>query len=394
MDELEKQIHDGNWQAGEIPNDLYFSTAQKLSKAITEGVGDSFSYDDPSNSLAAELRANLYQFSGAKSLTHANALRDLLVDENGKEKSFNQFKQDVQSTNKFYNEQALSAEYSNALAQGQMAVKWQDFEALGKDAWLEYRTAGDDRVRASHAALDGIIQKIDSPFWNRAYPPNDWGCRCTVIPADQPADAMTEKEAGSIGKKSVGNPLFENNVGKSKIIYKDDHPYFDSLNGIKELDAVKNYGMKSMGSIMSKADDLPPAAFTKTETDFHIWWDKMIKENGVNETDFVLKDKTGTNVVFDNYFKDHILVKQSEKRYEYAANVADVFLKPDEMWFKTVKNVKEWQYIKYYNDGPHLLTVIEDDGMIKAKTFYKIDKGGYADGQIRKKRTGVLLYKK
>jgi len=148
---------------GEIPNDLYFSTAQKLSKAITEGVGDSFSYDDPSNSLAAELRANLYQFSGAKSLTHANALRDLLVDENGKEKSFNQFKQDVQSTNKFYNEQALSAEYSNALAQGQMAVKWQDFEALGKDAWLEYRTAGDDRVRASQCGFRWHYTKNRQP---------------------------------------------------------------------------------------------------------------------------------------------------------------------------------------------------------------------------------------
>lgn len=402
MEELAKQIHSGGWQEGNIPDKLYFSTAQKLAAAITQGMGESFGYDDPLNSLAAGLRANLYQFSGAKSLTHAAALSDALIDENGKLKPFSRYRKDVLATNKLYNEQYLSAEYSNAVAQSQMATKWKEFEALGPDTWIEYRTVGDDRVRPKHRAMDGIVQKIDSPFWDRAFPPNDWACRCTVIPADAPHSPMSAKEAGKIGKENVGNPVFENNTGKTGIVYKDDHPYFDSLKGIKELDAVANYGMKSLSSIMKKAEDFPAPLHMDTETDYYIWWKKMVTENGVNETDFVLQDKTGTSILFESrsgkksadYFRDHILRKPGEKRHEYALNIQEVVTAPDEIWYKSVKGVKEWQYIKYYNDGPYLLTVLEKDGVIKAETFYKIEKGRFNDGEIRKKRTGVLLFKK
>lgn len=46
----------------------------------------------------------------------------------------------------------------------------------------EYSAVGDDRTRASHRALDGVIYPADHPFWDQYYPPWDFGCRCTVIP--------------------------------------------------------------------------------------------------------------------------------------------------------------------------------------------------------------------
>lgn len=55
-----------------------------------------------------------------------------------------------------------------------------------------YRTAGDDRVRESHAALDGFTARIGDPVWNRIYPPCGFNCRCTVTsegPDDVPEDA-------------------------------------------------------------------------------------------------------------------------------------------------------------------------------------------------------------
>jgi len=45
----------------------------------------------------------------------------------------------------------------------------------------EYSTVGDDRVRPSHAALDGVRLPKDDPFWKTNMPPNGYNCRCTVI---------------------------------------------------------------------------------------------------------------------------------------------------------------------------------------------------------------------
>jgi SPP1 gp7 family putative phage head morphogenesis protein len=48
--------------------------------------------------------------------------------------------------------------------------------------YWQYQTMGDARVRAEHKALDGITLPANSPFWQRHFPPWDWGCRCIAIP--------------------------------------------------------------------------------------------------------------------------------------------------------------------------------------------------------------------
>jgi|HubBroStandDraft_3_1064219.scaffolds.fasta_scaffold175356_3 hypothetical protein len=51
--------------------------------------------------------------------------------------------------------------------------------ALDADAvYFEYITMHDDRVRPSHAALDGSIWRIDDPF--APVPPCGYNCRCSM----------------------------------------------------------------------------------------------------------------------------------------------------------------------------------------------------------------------
>lgn len=51
--------------------------------------------------------------------------------------------------------------------------------------YWQYVSMEDEHVRASHAALDGLILPADHPFWQTHFPPWEWGCRCQVVPISQ-----------------------------------------------------------------------------------------------------------------------------------------------------------------------------------------------------------------
>jgi SPP1 gp7 family putative phage head morphogenesis protein len=46
--------------------------------------------------------------------------------------------------------------------------------------YWQFVTVGDDRVRPSHAILDGRVFEADHEFWAENYPPNGHKCRCGV----------------------------------------------------------------------------------------------------------------------------------------------------------------------------------------------------------------------
>lgn len=46
--------------------------------------------------------------------------------------------------------------------------------------WM-YDAVGDERTRPSHMAMNGKVFPADSPIWDTWYPPNGYGCRCTVV---------------------------------------------------------------------------------------------------------------------------------------------------------------------------------------------------------------------
>lgn len=398
IDDFAEQVYKGNYTQGQIPLSLYYKTAGKLSEAISKSLGVQFAYDAPGNMLAAEIRGNLYQFSAAKSLTEALKLSKLVTDDEGKIKPFNKFRDDVEKVHKDYNIRYLSAEYDNVIASGQMALKWRNFAALDVK-WLEYRTAGDLRVRPEHALLNNMVLPFNSPVWSRGFPPNDFGCRCTVVPVDKPPVETSEVNAGRMVKKVVKNPIFDNNVGITGLVYKNNHPYFSSLSGnLNELDAVKNYGLKPVDTLL-KNPNLPPSIHLDTVEDYYGWWDDMVAKHGVGGNNFALTDKMGVKVLFDatpsggkknDYFRDHILRKAEENRHQIAANLKDIIEDADEIWFTHYKGkVPTYNYIKYYTGNQAIvINTTVGKGNVKAETMYSFD------SKKTPVRKGVLIHRK
>lgn len=67
------------------------------------------------------------------------------------------------------------------MAYGAAQFRIMDRQRKAMPYW-KYVTFGDERVRASHAALNGKILPADSPFWQTHYPPWAPMCRCIVVP--------------------------------------------------------------------------------------------------------------------------------------------------------------------------------------------------------------------
>lgn len=55
-----------------------------------------------------------------------------------------------------------------------------------------YVAIKDSHTRREHLLLDGTVLPATHPFWQKFYPPNGWGCRCSVI-------ALTAEEVKARG---------------------------------------------------------------------------------------------------------------------------------------------------------------------------------------------------
>lgn len=49
-------------------------------------------------------------------------------------------------------------------------------------AALRYATMRDERVRITHAEMEGVIRDVHDPVWEVWAPPNGYNCRCALLP--------------------------------------------------------------------------------------------------------------------------------------------------------------------------------------------------------------------
>lgn len=219
--------------AVDVIHETYRVLGGAVSSAITEEVPPE---------LVGALENNAFVFSGFKTFHSLNEVGLSLVDDRGGIKPFEAFRQEVERINARYNGNYMYAEYNHAVTSSQMAVRWHDFEKDGERYDLQYRTAGDELVRADHQALHLITLPPDDPFWGRFTPPNGWNCRCTVVQVRKNKYPVSDSEkATGIGEAITADAkmqMFRFNPGKELKLYPDKHPYYKAPKGVKK--AVEN----------------------------------------------------------------------------------------------------------------------------------------------------------
>lgn len=128
-----------------------------------------------------------------------------------------------------YNRHYLRAEYYFVHASARMAARWEEFAEDGDDYNLQYRTAGDNRVREEHQALEGVTLPFSDPFWEEFMPPNGWNCRCLVVQVRKSKYPVTHAaEARRRGEDALRRDtrgMFRFNPGTQQKTVPDYNPY-------------------------------------------------------------------------------------------------------------------------------------------------------------------------
>lgn len=175
------------------------------------------------------LSEDIFVFSGFKTYHNLKEASALLLDEDGKVKPFSRYLQDIRGIHERYNRSYLEAEYLFATQSARMAGKWQEHTQDEDRYNLQYRTAGDARVRQEHQALDLVTLPASDPFWAEYYPPNGWRCRCNVVRVRKGKYEESDSDrAVDAGRAATEDKLriFRFNPGREKVIFPKHHPYY------------------------------------------------------------------------------------------------------------------------------------------------------------------------
>lgn len=162
---LKRLYEKGSYQPNDLLNVSEF-------REVIEETANVFSSTIP-HQVPQEMRAYLekdaFIFSGLKTHTQLTEARSLLKDEKGSIRPYHQFEKDVLKLNEKYNRNYLQAEHQFAVSSSQSAANWANLDKDGRYN-LQYRTAGDDRVRDNHRVLHDITLPQDDNFWLSYYP--------------------------------------------------------------------------------------------------------------------------------------------------------------------------------------------------------------------------------
>lgn len=85
--------------------------------------------------------------------------------------------------------------YETNLRTSYQAGRYQQLKAISsrRPYWQYDHSEAVLHPRPEHQAWDGLILRHDDPWWDTNYPPNDWGCQCTVR-------SLSERDLERLGK--------------------------------------------------------------------------------------------------------------------------------------------------------------------------------------------------
>lgn len=209
---------------GTINKQVTNEFAKRLFNGVEKGYGKQLlevDYNTPDHKMLSALQNNVWHFSAAKNYTQLKALSQALVDDQGKLRTYKQFKEEAFKINDQHINQHLKAEYELAVTSGRACSLWAEFS---DDAILEFDAVMDGRTTDLCRSLNGTRLPKSHPFWKTYFIPNHYGERSTIKEVNYGKLTLdAEIPSADIPK------MFQTNLAEAGLIFPDTHPYFKDL---------------------------------------------------------------------------------------------------------------------------------------------------------------------
>ena len=355
-------------------------------------------WNEPDHLMLSLMEMNLFEFSASKTEARLATMTQLLIDkEKHQIRSFEEFKKLAEQHTKNFNEHWLRTEYNLSVATGQNSAAYARFisEKDTVTSFVQYQTAGDERVRTSHQLLDGKIFNLSDKEAMRLWPPNGYGCRCEMIQYVGDTAGKVSKGKDFTGRMPEGwKKGFDFNRGDLKQVFAKKQFYSKEKGIIKKISQMtyEDYGLKSI-SELSKGK--PELNLDKTITGKNVH--ELFKVSGKKDgeeymefTDYIRRTVGLFKQTFDTHTKGKYL-NESEQRHRLFPFVKDALNSPDEVWLteSNIKDKYQIRYIKFFKNNVLIVDTVRNSvNGVELKTWYLLK---VKENIIRK---GLLLINK
>lgn len=229
MEGFLRKIYDGFDVSNDIEPTAWREVLRVMNSGTISGLSDSKTPPTHEESFLRSIRHSNEVFSAFKTHAMGTKMAERLIGEDGKLRSFEEWRKAVAPIARHQVGSWLRTEYDTAVIRAHQAADWLEFEA-NKDIFpnLQWMPTTSVSPESSHQVFwsKPVILPVDDPFWQEHRPGDRWNCKCSLDATDadvQRLDPQERKEAAKPEHQAQrgleGNPAY-------KGLITDKHPYY------------------------------------------------------------------------------------------------------------------------------------------------------------------------
>lgn len=204
----------------DIEQNLFNEIWRTLNIAADRGFGQSAA-PAPDEDFRNAIRHNNAVFSAFKVHRMQNDMAQLLLDDDGNLKTFEQWRKEALPIASHQCGAWLRTEYDTAVIRAHQAADWLQFQQekdiLPNLRWVPSTSPNPGK---DHRHFWNTILPVDDPFWTQHRPGDRWNCKCSLTSTDEPPTAAPRPS-----KKDRPQPGLDNNPAIDRKLFADSHPY-------------------------------------------------------------------------------------------------------------------------------------------------------------------------
>ena len=223
------KIYDGFDTSKEIEPSAWREVLRIINSGAVQGFTESNYPPTHDESFLRSIRHSNEVFSAFKVHAMATKMADRLIGEDGKLRSYEEWRKAVTPIASHHVGSWLRTEYDTAVIRAHQAADWREFEH-NKDIFpnLEWMPTTSPSPEAGHAAFwaKPVILPVDDPFWQEHRPGDRWNCKCSLEPTDTTVQRLDDEELAEAAKPEHRAQRGLEGDPARKGLITDKHPYY------------------------------------------------------------------------------------------------------------------------------------------------------------------------